>query len=123
MPAKVVDPAFRAELTHQSVDPGKTCDAKFPASKPFLRLGAVDAVGPCDESTRGDGRGKVPRYKAAIRIIVSLGKRIAKRRLGAKIHVTKQQLTEKVGGNGGCFVGFIGSDDIVSAPVKLAHRE
>lgn len=65
----------------------------------------------------------MPRYKAAIRIIASLSKRITERRLGAEIHVAKQQLTEKVGWDSGCLFSFIGSYDIVSAPVKFADRE
>lgn len=106
MPAEVVDPAFRAELTHQSIDPGKTGDAKLPASEPILRLGVIDAVSPCDKSTTGDCGRKVPRYKPTVWVIASLSKRIAKRRLGAEIHVAKKQLTEKVGWNG-CLFAFI----------------
>lgn len=61
----------------------------------------------------------MPRYKAAIRIIASLSKRITERRLGAEIHVAKQQLTEKVSWDGGCLFGLVGSYDIVSAPVEF----
>lgn len=130
--AKVVNPAFVAELAHQCVDPRKARAAEFPAPEPFFSLRRVDGVfafgadGRACAGVVGGGcsfAGEVPGDEAAAGIIHRLAEGMAKRGLGAEIHVAEEQLSDEVCGDGRRLRFFVSVNDGAGAVVKLPAGE
>ena len=114
---EMVDPAFESELAHECVDEWEACEAVFPTEEPFLGLGGVVLVTPCDEVVFwGDDGGERPGDEAAVGVVDCLSEGVASCCLGAEIHVAEEELTNERDGWLGCFPG-VGGDSVLDAPV------
>lgn len=125
VPAEVVDPAFVAELAHQSVYPGEPRLPELPAPEPFLRFGGIDHVLTRDEVGGWvDLRGEMPGDEADVGIVVCLGEGVAERGLSGEVHVSEEELADEVRGHRGGLFGVGGfSDDGEDAVVEEADGE
>lgn len=122
----MVNPALKAELTHQRVNKWKTSVPGFPAPEMRFGLRIVDVIGTRDKTiSRGDSRRQMPGNETTVSIIVRLCEQIALRSLCAKIHVAEEKLAcETCRGLGGFLAFlFVGRDCILNAPVEFSHTK